>query len=138
MLRDSVKKYFDISYNLNCAETIIYACNEEYKLNLNEDTLKTMSAFGGGMGIEDVCGAITGALAILGIMFTKEKAHESTLIKTLSQEFFKAFQEKLGSRNCAELKAKYRNNDIRCQRMMDASAEVLENIILSHKELIIR
>ena len=34
MLVDTVKKYYDKEYDLNCAETIIYAANEEYGLNL--------------------------------------------------------------------------------------------------------
>lgn len=129
MLLDNVKKYYDKNYDLNCAETILYAANEEYNLNLDKNTLKTMSAFGGGMAIESTCGAITGSLAVLGIIFTKERAHESDRIKLLSQEFFQRVQEKLNTINCKELKEKYRNDEIRCVSILYDTAEVLGDII---------
>ena len=52
--------------------------NVAYKLGLDKEALKLASAFGGGMGIEDKCGALTGALMVLGKLFVKEKAHERT------------------------------------------------------------
>ena len=134
MLLDNVKKYYDKGYDLNCAETILYAANEEYNLNLEKNTLKTMAAFGGGMGIESVCGAVTGALSVLGIIFTKERAHESERIKELSQEFFKRFEEKLKTSNCKELKEKYRTDDeVRCSSILFAAAEVLDDIVIREK-----
>ncbi|MCT8976326.1 C-GCAxxG-C-C family protein [Clostridium sp. CX1] len=134
MLLDKVKKYYSEEYDLNCAETIVYAANEEYNLNLDKNTLKTMSAFGGGMGIEGTCGVVSGSLAILGIIFTKEKAHESDRIKLLSQEFFKSFEEKLKSNNCKSLKEMYRNDDVRCSEIVYTAAEVLEKIIIREKD----
>lgn len=133
MLLDKVKKYYDKEYDFNCAETMLYAANEEYNLNLDKKALKTMAAFGGGMAIESICGAVTGSLAVLGIMFTKERAHESEKVKQLSQEFFKEFEEKLSTSNCKELKEKYRNEEIRCSSILYAAAEVLENIIAKEK-----
>ena len=49
MLKETAKKYWTEEYDLNCAECIIYAANEEYNLNLSEQTLKVMAGFGGGM-----------------------------------------------------------------------------------------
>lgn len=133
MLLDKVKKYYDKEYDLNCAETIAYAANEEYNLNLDRNTLKTMAAFGGGMGIESTCGAATGALAILGIIFTKERAHESDKIKLLSQEFFQRFEQKLETSNCKLLKETYRNDEVRCNEILYAAAEVLDDIVIREK-----
>ena len=133
MLLDNVKKYYDKKYDFNCAETILYAANEEYNLKLDNNALKTMAAFGGGMAIESVCGAVTGSLAVLGIMFTKERAHESDKIKQLSKEFFERFEDKLSTSNCKELKEKYRNDEIRCSSILYAAAEVLEGIVVREK-----
>ncbi|WP_123054533.1 C-GCAxxG-C-C family (seleno)protein [Clostridium sp. JN-1] len=138
MLKDYINKYYQEKYNLNCAETILYASNEMYNLNLDKKTLKTMAAFGGGMGIEDVCGAISGSLAVLGILFVKDKAHESDRIKKLSKEFFEKFQEKLNTKTCSELKSKYRNDEIRCSRIILTAAEILEDIISKNKEFIVK
>lgn len=134
MLKEKVKKYYGKSFNLNCAETIIYAANEEYNLNLGADALKMMASFGGGMGIESICGVITGSLSVLGIMFVKEKAHESDLIKNLSKEFFQRFEAEFETKNCYELKAKYRNDDIRCSRMVYKAADILDEIINEKEE----
>lgn len=129
MLLEKVRKYYDKSYDFNCAETILYAANDEYNLDLEKRTLKTMAAFGGGMAVESVCGAITGALAVLGILFTKERAHESEKIKELTKEFFEKYEKLLGTNNCAELKAMYRNDDVRCIVMVEKAAELLDEIV---------
>lgn len=133
MLKEKLKKYYSQEYNLNCAETVLYAANDEYGLNIDKTGLKTMAAFGGGMGVEDVCGAITGALAVLGIVFVKDRAHESTKIKELSKEFIEIFREKLGTDNCRELKKQYRNDEERCWRMIETAGEILEDIIKREK-----
>ena len=133
MLLEYVKKYYNEEYNLNCAETIMYAANDAYSLNLDKNTLRTMSAFGGGMCIGDTCGAITGALAVLGIIFTKQRSHESDKIKKLTVEFFNKFSVTLGMKNCIELKNEYFNNEERCSKMLYTSAEILEQLIKEYK-----
>ena len=44
----------------NCAETMLQAANEVYGLGLDERALHAASPFGGGMGRERACGALTG------------------------------------------------------------------------------
>lgn len=134
MLVEKVKKYYAQEYDLNCAETIIYAANEEYSLDLDKKTLKTMAAFGGGMAIESVCGVITGSIAVLGIMFTIERAHESDRIKELTKEFFEKFERKFGTINCDKLKEGYRTEETRCSSMVIAAAEILDEIILRERK----
>lgn len=133
MLLEKVKKYYDEEYNLSCSETMIYAANDEYNLELDKKTLKSMAAFGGGMAIESVCGAISGSLAVLGILFVKEKAHESDRIKELSKEFFDKFEKKLETNNCKELKEKFRTEKSRCSVIVDAAAEILDEIVTREK-----
>ncbi len=134
MIKGKVKKYYDRKYDLNCAETIIYAANEEYNMNLSKETLKTMAGFGGGMAIEDTCGAIAGAVAVIGILFTEERAHESSKVKNLTKEFMEKFIDKLGTNNCAQLKNKYRKNEeIRCENMVYTAAEILDQMVLRER-----
>ena len=54
MLVDLVNKYYDKKYDLNCAECMLVAANEEYDLNISKQTLMTMASFGGGMAIGSV------------------------------------------------------------------------------------
>lgn len=130
MLKEIMKKYRDKSkYDLSCSESMIYSANEAYDLNLDEKTLRAMAPFSGGMWIEDVCGCISGSLAVLGILFTNNIAHQSDHLKELTHEFLDKFQQKLGSRNCAKLKSVYRTEEEGCNCIMFASAEILDEII---------
>ncbi|GEM_PF-205950 len=129
MLTDKVMKYYSEENDLNCAESMIYGANDEYDLKLSEDALKTMSAFGGGMAVESVCGALTGAVAALGIMFTGDKSVEKDRRKEIIENFYKSFEEKLGTDNCEELKEKYKDEVEGCLKVVELSAEVLEEIV---------
>lgn len=134
MLRDTASKYYNLGYDLNCAETILYAANEEYNLGLSHETLKAVAGFGGGMAVEEACGAATGAVAVIGIMFTNQRAHESNRIKMLVGEFMKAFNEKLGTYSCRQLKDRYRTENERCSRMILDASDVLEEIVLRERK----
>lgn len=135
MLVERIKKFYEVEYDLNCAETIIYAANEEYDLNLSKDALKTMAAFGGGMAIESVCGAATGAIAVIGIMFTEISGHKSPIVKELTQEFMSEFEKALGTLVCDKLKEEYREDEVRCLRMVEVAGKILEDIITREKKV---
>ena len=132
MLKETAKKYWNVEYDLNCAECIMYAANEEYNLNLSEQTLKVMAGFGGGMATGDICGVITGAVGVIGIMFTEVSGHKSPRVREMTREFINRFNEKLGYIKCAELKKEYINVK-RCTLMIETSAEILEEIILKER-----
>ncbi len=55
--------------DLNCAETVFYICKEYYKMDISHAAMSLSAAFGGGMCIEDTCGALTGGLMALGYLF---------------------------------------------------------------------
>lgn len=134
MLVDKVRKYDDkIKYDFNCSERIMYAANDEYDLNISSDTMKAMASFGGGMGIESVCGAATGAISVIGIMFTEDKAHTTPKVRELTIEFMNKFKDKLRTHKCYELKKEYRNDQIGCSYILDSAAEVLDQIIKREK-----
>ena len=59
MLSELIKNGFGEQEGLNCAEKMLHGANVAYKLGLDKEALKLASA-GGGMGIEDKCGALTG------------------------------------------------------------------------------
>ena len=132
MLKEMAKKYWAEEYDLNCAECIIYAANEEYNLNLSEQTLKVMAGFGGGMATGDVCGVVTGAIGVIGIMFTEVSGHKSPIVREMTKEFIKIFNEELGYIKCVDLKKEYINVK-RCTLMIETGAEILEGIILKEK-----
>ncbi|MCL2322834.1 MAG: C-GCAxxG-C-C family protein [Oscillospiraceae bacterium] len=130
MLIDKILKFYDKKYDLNCAETILYAGNEEYNLNLSENVFKTMAGFGGGMCCEGVCGALTGGIALISILFTEERGHKSPKVKELTKELYKEFVYRLGSDNCKVLKDTYRTEAERCKKMVLVVGDILDNLIV--------
>lgn len=129
MLKETAMKYWTDKYDLNCAECIIYAANEEYNLNLSEKTLKVMAGFGGGMATGDVCGVITGSIGVIGIIFTEVSGHKSPIVREMTKELINNFKEKLGYTKCIDLKKEYKDVK-KCTLMIETGAEILEEIIL--------
>ncbi|GAQ25031.1 C-GCAxxG-C-C family (seleno)protein [Tepidanaerobacter syntrophicus] len=129
MLTEKIEKYYSKEFDLNCAEAMVYSANEEYGLNLDKKALKMASGFGGGMGIESVCGALTGGIMVLGVLFTKEKAHESERVKTLEKEFLSRYKDKMGDILCKPLKEKHHNDEVRCLNVIKEAGVILDDIV---------
>ena len=138
MLVNLINKYWNKKYDLNCAECMLYAANEEYDLGLSKKEFKIMAGFGGGMAIEGVCGVASGAVAVIGLMFTKDRGHESVIVKKLTKEFMEKFYDILKTHKCDELKAKYKKDDERrCIYILEKAGEILEDIITRERKNIV-
>jgi len=135
MFTEVALKYYAKELDYNCAETMLYAANEYYELNLSKDAFKTMSGFGGGMAVGNTCGVITGCLAALGVMFTDEKSHESDKLKKLSRKFHIAFAKRFGFTDCPLLKELHKTEEKRCSDMIIAAAEIMEEVVAYGKTL---
>lgn len=90
----------------NCAQAVICAFEDMTGLD-RETSARLASAFGGGMGrLREVCGTVSGALLVLGLVCgyadpqdqEAKKAHYRRV-----QEFARRFREKNGSIVCREL-----------------------------------
>jgi C_GCAxxG_C_C family probable redox protein len=97
-------KYFRNKFN--CSQAVLTPFGIENGLAEN-DCLKIACAFGGGMGRQQcTCGAVTGALMVLGLKFGKalndpEEKKVETYSKT--KEFFNEFRKLNGSTECKVL-----------------------------------
>ena len=133
MLEQLLVTGFGDKEDFNCAEKIVYGANHAYNLGLDKNALKLSAGFGGGMGIESICGALTGCIIILSSLYVKDIAHESTKIKELTQKLFYHYQKEMGSINCDNLKDKYRTPELKCQPVILVAARILDKIILEEK-----
>lgn len=133
-LKDLIEQGFYPKNDLNCAETILYGANQVYGLRLSRDCLRLASAFGGGMGTENVCGVVTASLMVLGYLFVKDRAHQSPEIKDISKELFALYDKKLGDFTCKKLKDKYYCDDKKCFLVILKGAEILDDIINKEKK----
>lgn len=71
-LKNTAKKYTDSNVrHYNCAEVILYAANDYYGLEANSLVLKMIEPFGSGMNSRKACGALTGGVAAIGLMYAK-------------------------------------------------------------------
>jgi C_GCAxxG_C_C family probable redox protein len=129
MLADLIKEGFGEKEDLNCAEKILQGANAAYRLGLDKRALKLASGFGGGMAIGDKCGALTAAIMVLGELFVKERAHESTRIKYLTTELFQEYEREMGSIDCTPLKEMHRTEELKCRNVILKAAEILDRIV---------
>lgn len=129
MLHTLIEQGFGEQEDFNCAEKILYGANQVYHLGLSPESLKMSAGFGGGMAIGSVCGTLTASIMVLGILFVKDKAHESQRIKNLTQELFTTYQAEMEEINCDPLKAKHRTAEFKCKKVIAKAAEILDNII---------
>lgn len=142
MLKDEARKYIESElkygeqrklYNYNCAETLLNACNDYYKLGLDKKTFKAIVPFGGGFYSEKACGVLTGGIAALGVMYSEDKPTDNNKVKEITQQWVKAFEEEFSHSDCKEIKPIYRNPETGCTNVILRAAELLESIIESKK-----
>lgn len=101
---DSILECFGEGFN--CSQAILSAYGPE--LGLDRDTaLRVSGAFGGGMGkTGNICGAVTGAIMVIGLKCASIDARDKKARKQtndLAREFLSAFEARNGTIICREL-----------------------------------
>ncbi len=118
--------------NYNCAQSVFAAYCDLF--DVPENLAKQIAAgFGAGVGrTENICGAITGAVMILGLknykqfgnLDEKEKNYEIT------NNFVEKFKEIHGSDNCEILLDQKDKGNFECSRYIQSACEILERDFL--------
>lgn len=95
---------FESGYN--CSQSVILAYTDLVGLDF-ETAAKLSSSFGGGMGrLREVCGAVTGMFALIGMKYPAadplDKEARSTNYEAV-QRVASVFKSEMGSYICAEL-----------------------------------
>jgi len=134
--------YFEQGFN--CAQAVVGAYCEQFGLK-QKAGFKLACGFGGGMRMSQTCGAVTGALMVLGLKYGQSEA-EDRRAKEKTYELVRQFVEKFESRNgsvvCKELLGcdistaegmkTARAGDLFvsfCPQMVRDAAEILEQIL---------
>ena len=88
----------------NCAESLLLAAAEHLR-KCTPSIPCIATPFGGGMGRKgSVCGALTGALMALGLVYGRSKpAEDKERIYGLTRELYDGFTKKFESPFCSEL-----------------------------------
>lgn len=101
---DLAEKLFLEGYN--CSQAVLAAFEDVTGISRRE-ALRLSSSFGGGMGrLREVCGAVTGAFMVLGLLYGYEDPKDreaKTAHYARIQDFAGKFRELHGSIICREL-----------------------------------
>jgi len=98
-------KQQDTNENLNCAQRVVVKYCEQYGLK-KEMAIKIAAAFGGGISaMGETCGAVTGALMVIGLKYggTKDDKKLAEKREKAVNEFIPAFLSMHGSLKCKDL-----------------------------------
>ncbi len=127
-------KQFKSGYN--CAQSMIYSFAEELGID-KSIALKLASGFGGGLGLTgNVCGAVTGGVLILGLMFGRGENEDKLKQQKTYQyvrDFIEKFKVKYGTIECKNLidninlLTEEGNKRFRESKMIDKCCEYVEN-----------
>ena len=90
---------------IDCSQVVAGAFAEELGIT-QEEAYKMAAGFGGGMGIGETCGAVVGAMIVLGMKFghcDTEHMEQKDIMNAKRAEFLTKFQEKYGVCSCKGL-----------------------------------
>lgn len=101
--KEKAVNYF--SQKLHCSQSVLAAFAEECGIT-EEEALKLGSCFGGGMRKGHVCGAVSGALMVLGLLYGQKSVDDTEglqLSNKVNDLMMVRFKEKCGSCICNDL-----------------------------------
>lgn len=82
------------------------------------------------MGAGAACGVVTGACMVLSTLYVKRNGkEEGCRVRELCKEFVDTFKAETGSYDCREVKPKYFEPEIQCDKVVFKGAEILDKIV---------
>lgn len=103
MTKEEIKNLF--MQGIDCSQVVTGAFAEKMGMT-EEQARKVSSCFGGGMMCGETCGAVTGALMVIGIVYGHSREGDQSqkeIMAAKTGEFKKLFGEKYSSCICREL-----------------------------------
>jgi len=87
----------------NCAESVFLAIHEQ--VDDGDPPVHLLTALGGGFGNRKTCGALTGAMVALGLVYGRKQINPEAkkLAYAKARELYWAFQQKFHCIDCWEL-----------------------------------
>ena len=124
------EEYFQKEFS--CSQAVLAAFSEEFGLPENT-ALKISQSFGGGMAHMGLtCGAVTGALLVIGLKYGRIKAEDEEakqITYEKVQEFVSKFKALNGSINCTELLGEDLSTPEGASRAQDVFRSICPNLV---------
>ncbi|PWD99097.1 C-GCAxxG-C-C family (seleno)protein [Marinilabilia rubra] len=135
----------------NCAQSVLLSHGEAFFKDAGY-ALKLASGFGGGIcGRGHTCGAVTGALMVLGLHFgysSVENPSEKERALRIKKEFLETFENRFNGLDCKQLlgadigtsegRDYARENNLfekTCSQLIDGASEILDGLIEKCKKI---
>lgn len=117
----------------NCAQAVFCAYADQFGIDA-QTAYKVSEAFGFGMGMMEVCGALTGGLMLAGLKNSagvdapgKTKASTYQIDRAMGD----AFRDAAGSLLCAELKGRGGDTPLcSCEMCIRHGAQIVERLLI--------
>ncbi len=135
---DKINQMMDVGYG--CAESFIAAVGEHLFGEVDESIQMVSTGFSGGVGgtHEEVCGGVSGAAIIVGLLYGRTTNDEALMIrcKRLIAEHRDRFVQEFGTTNCQQLRDAQFGADEKnpCSAMIAPAAFMLLDILEEEKE----
>lgn len=103
MTKEEIKNLF--TQGIDCSQVVTGAFAEKMGMT-EEQARKVSSCFGGGMMCGETCGAVTGALMVIGMVYGHSREGDQSqkeIMAVKTGEFKKLFGEKYSTCICREL-----------------------------------
>jgi len=116
-------------YHMNCAETLLRAANDKYDFGLTADSFKMLQGFGAGFYSERTCGAFSGALAALGLLYTEERPSDQAKMTKAAKLLVREFETEFGSIDCDQIKKQHRDPVAACNPVKIRAAQAFNRVV---------
>jgi C_GCAxxG_C_C family probable redox protein len=129
---------------LNCTQAVLSTYGPQFGLD-RENAVRIAGAFGSGMGMGETCGAVTGALMVIGLKHAKLNAgslFSRDKTEDIAREFVARFKARNETTECRELLGcdvssceglktakKDKHFKTRCPKFVQDAAEILEELL---------
>ena len=117
----------------NCAQAVACAFCEDFGID-HETAAKMAEAFGLGMGVMDMCGAISGMLMVIGMKHSAGDLSKGKVTKAetyqFAKEYIAKFEELVGSHVCKEIKGVETGTVLcSCGRCIEIATQLTEEFL---------
>ena len=123
-------EYFMKGYS--CSESVVQAAID--KGYAPQELLSAATPFSGGMGVRCLCGAVAGAMLVIGSIYGKNGERDGMQARALAKKFNEKFSEKYKVNCCKVLSAGFKDfhspeRKAHCCSMVNDSSEILEELL---------
>jgi C_GCAxxG_C_C family probable redox protein len=147
---DDVNKALEcFKEGFNCTQAVLSTYGPQFGLD-RESAIRIAKAFGSGMGMGETCGAVSGALMVIGLKHAGLKGRSlfsEDRTEDIAREFTARFKERNGTTECRELLGcdlgtpegvktakKEKHFKKRCPKFIQDAAEILEEIVKQEQQ----